>query len=235
MNLLEAISYLRTNILDDVGGLGSDWESFTDTDSTSLQLRWTNEELVSSINEAINQVYRRILPVKEMNDAFDITTVSGTSEYTLDPRILQIEGIRSKTTGKILKRIAIEDLWADEKLFTKQGTPVSYIPNIDTGIIHLYATPDVSDTYSLLVYRLPLKSLSWDDPYTDIELRREFIIPMLSYAASICYEKDEANTLDPNRVVYFLSKFNQEFPATSAYSDTRKRRTSNRSIEYGGY
>ena len=67
MKLIEAMKYLRENILDDIGGLGADWCSFSEDDADSLQLRWGNEELVANINEAMNQVYRRILPVKEYN------------------------------------------------------------------------------------------------------------------------------------------------------------------------
>lgn len=239
MNLLEAVTYLRTNILDDIGGLGSDWESFLDTDSSSLQLRWTNEELASNINEAVNQAYRRILPVKEMNEVFDITTEANTATYTVNPKILQIEGVRSQETGKTLIRIDIESVWDERDIFTRSNTPTCYIPNLDTGKIVFYPKPVKEVTYSLLVYRLPLKTLVWDENTVDscdnIELREEFIVPMLNYAAALCYEKDEANTLDPNRVSFFIAKFNQEFPQTSAYSDNRKRKTSNRSVKYGGY
>jgi len=235
MTLLEAITYLRTNLLDDVGGLGADWSYFDALDSSSLQLRWGNEELVSNINEALSQVYRRILPVKEMNSIFDITTITGVGTYPLDPRILQVVGVKSQSTGKTLTRTDIEAVWDDRSLFTEQKTPICYIPNLDSGNISFYAIPAEADTYSLLVYRLPLVPLKWSDRDLDIELREEFIVPMLDYAAALCYEKDEANTLDPNRTAYFMNKFDREFTVTSAYSDTRKRYTSNRAIKYGGY
>ena len=234
MDLLEAVSYLRQNILDDVGGIGSDWDSFTEDDTSSFQLRWENEELVSNINEAINQVYRRILPVKEVNISFDITTVQGTSLYELDARILQIVGIRDTATNKTLTRIDLDSVWEDEKLLTEEKTPQFYIPNYDTGSITFYKVPTEAVTYSILAYRLPLVTQSWDNSDTELELREEFVVPMLWYAASLSYDKDEANIADPGRSLYFLQKFNQEFPQTSAYSDTRKRRTSNRPIKYGG-
>lgn len=234
MKLLEAVTYLRENILDDIGGLNLNWASFTEDGTDSLQLRWTNEELVSNINEAMNQVYRRILPVKESNPDFNITSSIGQSEYSLNNKILNIQGMRSSTTGLTLERIDIEDLWNFKDLRTKVGAPTKYIPNYDTGSITLYPQPSASDTYNILAYRLPISTLNWDYEENIIELREEFIIPMLWFAASLSYDKDEANTLDPNRSVYFLQKFNQEFVPTSAYSDVRKRRTSNRSIRYGG-
>lgn len=234
MNLLSAVTYLRTNILDDIGGIGVSWETFTNTDTSSLQLRWTNEELVSNVEEAIKQVYRRILPVKEVNPLFDITTVEGTSDYVLDSRILQIEGIRSSTTNKTLCRLDLNDVWLDKDFTTLQGTPEYFIPNYDTGSIRFYRIPKAVDTYNLLIYRLPLSELSWSTNTKAIELRDEFIVPMLFYATALCYEKDEANVLDPTRSLYFHQKFNQEFPMTSSYSDVRKRRTSNKEVKYGG-
>ena len=234
MNLITAVTFLRKNILDDVGGLDADWASFSSDDTDTLQLRWTNEEIVSNINEAMNQVYRRILPVKDSSNTFDISAVPGTSDYTLDPRILRIKGVRDTTTNKSLKQLDLEDVWENDHLFTEQKTPECYIVNYDSGSITFYKTPSENVVYSLLVYRLPLETLSWDDNYCDIELREEFIVPMLWYAAALCYEKDEANILDPERVAYFTGKFNREFTTTSAYSDTRKRRTARRSTRYGG-
>lgn len=234
MELIDAITYLRENILDDVGGLGADWSSISDDDTSSFQLRWNNEELVSNINAAIELVYRRILPVKEDNSLFNITTTQGVSSYSLDSRILQIVGIRDTTTNKVLKRLDIEELWENDKFNTEEQTPSYYIPNYDTGSITFHKVPKEAVTYSLLVYRLPLVKQDWFENDLEIELRDEFIIPMLWGAAAICYEKDEANTADPNRSIYYLQKFNQEFPVTSAYSDVRKRRTSNRTVKYGG-
>jgi len=234
VELLDAVKYLRENILDDIGGLGADWETFSEDDTSSFQLRWNNEELVSNINAAVELVYRRILPVKEINDDFDITTNQGTSTYILDPRILQIVGVRDTNVNKTLKRIDIEEVWDSDKFDITQRTPTHYIPNYDTGSITFYKTPLETVTYSLLTYRLPLSKLLWDDNEKSIELRDEFIVPMLWGAAAMCYEKDEANTADPNRSIYYLQKFNQEFPVTSAYSDVRKRRTSNRVVKYGG-
>jgi len=234
VELLDAVKYLRENILDDTGGLGSDWSTTTDTDTSSFQLRWSNEELVSNINAAINLVYRRILPVKEINSLFNVTTVQGESVYLLDSRILQVIGVRDLSTNKVLERMDIEDVWESDKFNSNQHTPTYYIPNYDTGYITFHKVPKETVEYSLLVNRLPMVQQLWDDNEVDIELREEFIIPMLWGAAAICYEKDEANIADPGRSIYYLQKFNQEFPFTSAYSDTRKRRTSNRSVKYGG-
>jgi len=236
MKLVDAVSFLRTNILDDSGGISVTWDIYDDNDQSSFQLRWRNEELVNNINEALNQVYRRILPVKEVNSLFNIKTKDGIQSYKLDPRILQVKGVKSVTTHRSLSIIDIQDEWNNTKSETITGTPNRVILDYNTGTITFYPIPTSSteDIYKLLVYRLPLYPLTWENQDEEIELREEFVIPMLDYAAYLCYNKDEANTLDPNRSLMFLQRFNQEFPFTSAYSDIRKRRTNNRSIKYGG-
>ncbi len=236
MRLIDAVEYLRNNVLDDMGGTSAVWDVYDDNDYSSFQLRWGNEELVSNINEALNQVYRRILPVKEVNSKFDIKTKDGQQSYELDPRILQVEGVRSKSTNEPLDIIDIDDVWHNAKNYNQQGKPTRVLLDYNTQTINFFRIPDANnlDTYSLLVYRLPLYPLCWENNEEEIELREEFIIPMLDYAAHLCYNKDEANTLDPNRSLMFLQRFNQEFPFTSAYSDVRKRRTTNKSVRYGG-
>ena len=232
MNLLELIEYMRVSILDDTGGLGIDWTGISDTDNEATMLRWSNEELTQNINEAIRQVYRRILPVKDI--AITISVVAGTDTYALNPLILQLLGVKSPLTNKALGALDIEDIWDVPQWEGNSGDPLYYIPNYDTGNIRLYPTPTQSDTLDLMYYRLPLVELAWTSNTVTPELRTEFQIPMLNYALFLAYMKDEANSNDPQKATNFLALFNQEFPATSAYSDNRKRKTTNRQIKYGG-
>lgn len=230
MNLLELVTYLRDNILDDSGGQGVDWTTYSDTDFDSVQLRWTNEELVSNINESIRQVYRRIHPVK---DLIDVDIEIGTTTYTLPEYVLKIIGVK-REDGRELEEKGLEDIWELKDMNTKTGDLAKFIPNDINNTLRVFPSPLKNETISVLIYRLPLTELSWDDYEGIPELRADFHIPLLFYAAHLCYLKDEANTLDPGRAKDFLSMFDREFPFTSAYSNTRKRRTANRAIKYGG-
>lgn len=231
MTLLELVTYLRTNILDDNGGTGVDWTSSTDTTFDSIQLRWTNEELVANINEAIRQVYRRTNPIK---DIYSIPVVINQNTYNLPKYILSIENVK-RSTGHPVQPQSIDDLWELTDLNTRVGDVLYYVPDMLQNTIRFYPTPNAIDTISLLIYRLPITELSWDDFDKIPELRAEFHIPLLFYAAHLCYLKDEANTIDPNRASSFLSMFDREFPFTSAYSNIKKSRKTGRLIKYGGY
>ena len=230
MNLLQLVTHLRVNILDDTGGQGVDWTSYSDTTFDSTQLRWGNDELVRNINEAIKQIYRRTHPVK---DLITIDVDGTTDQYNLPYSTLKILGVR-RQTGRELAEVSMEELWSLKQMDTQVGDPSRYCPNDVGNVIRIFPTPVNPETLSIIIYRLPLVDLSWTSQSSVPELRDEFHIPMLFYAAHLCYMKDEANTLDPNRSKTYLDMFDREFPFLSAYSSIRKRRTANRPVSYGG-
>jgi hypothetical protein len=230
MNTEELVSHLRTNILDDNGGNGADWTAFEDDDAGSIQLRWGNEELIRNINEAITLVYRRTTPAKDMST---IPVVAGTSVYPLPIQSLEVLLVKL-SNGKALSETDVESLWNNQAFFTDTAEPRYYISDMAANTISLYPKPDKNDTLVYMYYRLPLIPLSWDSPYINPELRVEFQLPMLFYAAHLCYMKDEVNTLDPKRAATYLALFDAEFPPLSSYAAMRKSKTANRAINYGG-
>jgi hypothetical protein len=236
MTLKELVKYLRVSILDDTGGTGVDFEVITDSDDESQLLRWTNEELTSYINESINQVYRRILPVQKNETTFDITLIAATHTYSFDPRIIRIIGVKLVTAKKQLRLLDTQEIWDLSNTWdTIAGTPTDFIIDYETESLRFFPIPVAADTATLFVNRFPLTTFTWlTDQATSPELRQEYQIPMLYYAAALSYQKDEANSLDPEKEGKFLQLFDREFPFTSAYSEIRKRRTAYRGVRYGG-
>lgn len=230
MTLLELVTHLRRNILHDVGGTGTDWASWSESDYDSIQLRWNNEELVSFINEAIRVVYRRTNPVK---DLYQLDLVKDTYLYSLPDYIIEVLKAK-RSNGKYIKEASMDQYWDYTEYNTKTGEPAYFFPDVEGSKLRFYPIPSVDETIDLMVYRLPKTELSWDDNEASPELRVEYQIPMLFYAGAMCYLKDEANTLDPRRSAELMAMFDREFPFTSAYSNIRKGRTTNRPIKYGG-
>ena len=230
MNCLQLVSHLRLNILHDTGGEGAEWETFSDENFDSIQLRWRNEELVANINQAINVVYRRTNPVKDVDTMSILATVS---TYPLPTYCLEVTNAKL-ANGKALGEVSVDDLWNNQEFFTNNKEPSYYMSDMTQSSIVLYPTPVVNTTLTYLFYRLPKVPLDWNNPTASPELREEFQLPMLFYAAHLCYMKDEANVLDSKRAADFLSLFDLEFPPLSAYGTMRKAKTSNRAISYGG-
>ena len=230
MTLLELVKYLRSNILHDLGGTGANWSSWSESDYDSIQLRWTNEELVSYINEAISQVYRRTNPIK---DFYQLNITADINTYPIPSYILEILKVKGGN-GRPLQVKSMDDFWDLQSYNTFKGEPNSFFPDVEQGNIRIYPTPLSADTLDMMIYRLPKSRLSWGNPGEVPELREEYQIPMLFGAAALCYLKDEANTLDPQRSNTLTLMFDREFPFTSSYSNIRKGRTANRPVSYGG-
>lgn len=230
MNCLQLVSYLRNNILYDTGGEGVDWTTFSDDVFDSMQLRWKNEELVANINEAIKLVYRRTHPIKDIGT---IDVVALTNKYSIPTYSLEIQDAKL-ANGKALEKVSVDALWRNQSFLTDINEPRFYIPDMEQNSITLYPIPSADTTITYLYYRLPTTDLDWTDNEAYPELREEFHLPMLFYAAHLCYMKDEANTIDPKRADTYLAQFDREFPPLSAYGSMRKNKTANRAIAYGG-
>lgn len=227
MTLLELVSFLRTNILDDTGGHDVDWASYSEVEPGAFQMRWGNEELVANINESIRQVYKRINPVQ---DSYALSVLSGVKDYTLPSYIRKVLSGR-RADGRVLEEKSVADYLSDD-FETNTGDLEAYIPDQETGKLRIYPEPVANETVTLLVYRYPKTELTWDSPDSSPELRLDYQIPMLNYAAFLCYMKDEANSYDPQRANTFSALFDREFPFTSSYSSARKARTTNRPVKF---
>jgi len=253
MKLIDLIKYLRVNILDDRGGHKIDWTSITEDSEESVMLRWSNEELTAYIQEALYQVYRRILPAHGYYTELDINVLPGQSVYDLDSRILRVFSGRLLSSKRDLTLCDLQQLnknGSDNSFLDETGNPTSLIVDYTAGQIRVHPQPDFSnlvetpplsgtfieqgEQLTLLVNRLPLRKLKFASSLSRVEIRDEFAVPMLDYAAYLSYSKDEANTLDPQGAERRLVAFNREFPQTSAYSDVRKRRSTRNQTRYGG-
>lgn len=235
MDLSSLIKHLRVSILDDTGGTGVLWEDLDEDDDASAQLRWSNEELTTFINEAFKQAHRRSLLIKSIEPTFNITVSTGTSTYAIDSRIIRIKGTKLASTGKKLDELEYEDVMDITDWDSKTGTPTHYLIDYGTNQITLYPQPVADDTITLLAYREEMAPLSWAAPTGEPDIDERYQLSALHYAAYMAYNKDEANTFDPTRANYHYALFEQAFGgAITAYAEKRRRRSRRRGIQYGG-
>lgn len=235
MTLLELVTYLRVSILDDEGGTSLEWIDITEDDDEHVQFRWTNEELTKYIDLAQKQVARTLLCFKSDDAQFAVSVVADTAEYTLNTDIIKIKGMYLDSTGKEIYKKELEDFVGISQWRTKTGTPDYAIIDENKDKIKLYPIPTEDDTLNLIVYHLPLTELDWETAETQSpEIREEYQIPMLYWAAHLAYQKDAANALDPEASLKMRGLFEQEFGIHTAKSETKQRRSRNRRIAYGG-
>lgn len=234
MTLFELVKHLRETILDDTGGTGISWEDIVETDDAVSLLRWSNEELTRLINAAQIQACRSAFLLK--NSTLSIDVVADQPLYYIDKSIIKIKNAFLDSTGNELRKVEIEDLYSVPRWKNVAGLPNRYIVDYATGVLRLYPIPVDDDTISLISYVLPQTTMDWSTKEIDEpEIKEQFQLDMLYYAAYLAYQKENANTFDPNRSEKFKLLFESQFSNTSAYGDTRRERTRNRPIRYGGY
>lgn len=233
MYLLDQVKYLRESILDDVGGTSVVWQKITESDAEASQLRWTNEELSFFLTQAEREIARRTKVLKDTSGNYDITTVVNQMDYPLDQKILRV--FHAEADGQLLRDLEIEELinqyhWRDRK-----GKPSRIITDFGARKVTLWPVPDAIYTINLIVDRLPLKDLNWEDAEAQSpEIPEMHHFPMINYAAYLAYMKDEANALDPTRAASYKALFDADYPDQSWNSEIRKMRNRNRTVRYGG-
>lgn len=231
MTLQELITDIRTRLLDDTGGAGTDWT----LEASKRLLRWSNQELTELINEAMRETARR---VKSITDNQTINVIAGTGSYSLDPLAFKIRRAKlaSVTTAGTLDEVSWKDLDAMRPDWeTRTGTPTHYMLDWEKGRVTLYPIPIVDDILNLNVYRYPESDMTLDNWDSDEpELEEEYQRNALYWAAKLAYEKDEPNSIDDERVIKMEATYISHFGVPeSAYAIERKKRTK-RSISYGG-
>jgi len=230
------VKFLRESILDDIGGTGVVWQDITEDLDEAQQLRWTNEELTSFLNEAIRTACRSAMLIKEENALFDIAVTADQATYALHEKVLEVLDAYYDSNGKSLTKVEIEEIRSNPSWRTQTSEmPLYYIVDYNTGTITLYPTPSASETIHIFATRLPLTDLDWAYAETDThELNSRYDLPFIHGAAYFAYMKDEANSFDPGRSEYFRNLFEREFGHLSHYGANRRSRTKNKTIRYGG-
>lgn len=230
MTLLELITALREDILDDTGGDAVIWQDSTKQDL----LRWSNSALTRYINQAQNEVAIRTRCIRDASGT--IAVKIGTSVYQLDDKALDIERVKLTGYNQKLHPVSWKTLDQQNSRWEDQtGTPEYYIPDWSTGYIKLYPEPIADDTISLIVDRLPKRDLrlaqwSSDKP----EIPEEWQYKMLHWAAHLAYSKDEPNTIDPQKAVLHDQLFTREFGHSENLYTTERKKKPIRAVRYGG-
>jgi hypothetical protein len=226
-NLKELVTYLRTDILDDLGGTGVDWTQ----DNSSSLLRWTNEELTRFINEAQKEVAKRTYVLRDSTSYLTkFKLKDGRQNYPLDEKILQINVLYVDGITYPLDKISYKDILGVADWRSDKGRPEYYFTDWSNGYVTFRYIPDSNydgKQVSMQVFRLPIKDLTWSNNTEEPEVPEEMQYVMLYWAAHLAYQKDEPNSLSEERSGYYASKFTAEFgPKESYYSSERKKRKS---------
>lgn len=197
MTLLEIRTDIRGSLDDDVG-------------ATESQQLWTDAELNGYTNEAVEVFCRELPLIIDSSTAADgdaialcqITTVDGTQDYALSPKVVAIR--RAKVSGELRPLVETEmdlldknDSYWDDVSANYRKTPLYYLLGKETDKLTLIRCPDDIYTVNLTVQRLPLVDLSADGDVP--EINNSYHRLLLSYIRHKAYMKRDVETFSERK------------------------------------
>ena len=191
MTLLEIRTNIRGSLDDSIG-------------ATASQQLWSNVELNGYINEAV-EVFCRELPLiidSSTVAVCQITTVDGTQDYALSPKVVAIR--RAKISGELrplfetdMDAMDQQDPYWDDVSAIYRQTPLYYLLGKETDKFTLVKCPDDIYTVNLTVQRLPLVDLVDDGDIPEISSAYHRLL--FSYIRYKAYMKRDVETFSERK------------------------------------
>lgn len=195
MLLSELATELRQDILED-------WNEHNASD---YPYKWSDTKILRYFNEAIQEACLRA-PLYQSTATFSV--VSGTSSYTLDKEVRQIDRVNLAAVTYPLTQFSEAEMdakygaiWRDDT-----GTPLAYSRKDDEII--LYPEPIAADTMTVLHYRLPDRLYAFgEEPPIPYEHHR----CLLYWAAYKAFMSPDIDLGNMERALSFLALFEGHF------------------------
>jgi hypothetical protein len=189
MTLTELLDELRENILRDSSGLVS---------GTSDKL-WSDEALVRYINDAYFRFCRLTLSLTDRTSSLtEVALESGVSVYPLDKSVLGVISARLAGAPTDLSRtghgVLDTPFRTDDSLFfdinilaaLPPGKPMAFATDEEDASFRVYPEPSADyagQLINLRLVRMPLARMSLDRPSEEPEIREEWQLGVLDWAA----------------------------------------------------
>lgn len=190
---------------------------------------WSDEEIVSFLNEAVNEVAERALLIEDHSTpaACSIALQAGVGEYTLHPSVIKIK--RATWNGRPLHETSTEKLDCEHVAWeTLVGRPSQFI-HTGSDTLRLYRIPRAEDvaqasTLELTVYRTPLNPYTVDDPGEVPEVKTLYHDRLMQWMYRCAYLKKDSEAFDPNAAAKHEAAFIASFGQRPDANVQRKRR-----------
>lgn len=229
MTLFEIRTEIRGSLDDAVG-------------ATESQQLWPDAELNRNTNEAVDVFCRELPLIIDSSTATDgesialcqITTVDGTQDYALSPKVVSI--MRAKVSGETSPLVKTEmdlmdrdDSYWDDVSSSYRKKPLYYLLGKETDKLTLIRCPDDIYTVNLTVQRLPLVDLVDDGDIPEISSNYHRLL--LSYILFKAYSKRDVETFSERKAAGYKKEHLDDLE--KARVDIMRRTTSRRSVGIG--
>ncbi len=196
-------------------------------DDTKPDYLWSDEEITSYLNDAVNEACERALLIEDRTTA-DVCTVSlsiGEPNYPIHDSIIKIK--RVTLGGARLPETSVEAMDEEETFWeNRSGKPTRFIRDGETSI-RVVPTPVEAADLSMTVYRTPLEPLVVDRPDESPEIKSIYHYRLLPWVYRCALLKQDAETLDKDRALEQEILFTFNFGVRPDANVQRKHRDRN--------
>lgn len=191
---------------------------------TVLPYLWSDEEITSHLNDAVNEACERALLIEDKTTSA-VCTLSlevGTASYALHDSVVKVK--RVVLGGKPLTETSVEKMDASDPFWeSREGDPSEYLLEGSTGI-RFDTIPTTAADASLTVYRTPLVPLSTADMTAEPEIKSLYHKRLLPWVYRCALLKHDAETYDKERADVQEAIFTRSFGERPDANVQRKRR-----------
>lgn len=205
---------------------------------------WTSSEIYQYINDAQNMFTRLTGGIADATSPVtQVEATAGATFISLSPKILKIRTVQRVSDYQDVELLNIEDMQRPSvsrdyglstrfsRLDATTGPVRALILGMEANRARLVDIPEVTDTLSLTVYRMPLEDITASGQ--DLEVDEQHHEHLLLWVKRCAHMKQDAEAYDRGRA----ERFEQQFVTycEQAKLERERREHKYRTVAYGGY
>ena len=188
---------------------------------------WSNSYLLRALNQAEIQACRRAYAIidKDTASVCCITLSASVATFALHSKILTVRRVQIGSADYPLTQITKVQL--DEQYpgwWSVYGVPEHYLIDTTDNTITVYPYPQSVDVASMVVARLPLKSMTLAGSSVP-EVPDMYHQELLIWGRREAYLKPDSDTFDPERARAAEEEFTAKFGPLPSARDERLRKS----------
>lgn len=215
----------------------------SDVRDTSEPYLWEDAEIFSYMDDAQKMFCRLQGGIADSSSALTLLNVSAGDKFAAyDPRILKLRSAYREDNGREIELLNYEDLQFRQaesdygyrpgfRIDNSEGELRALILGMEANRVRLWRIPTEAQDIRLVVYRLPLETISAEGQ--ELEIDEVHHRHLLHWMKHLAHQKQDAETYDRGRAEQFRTEFLAY--CDQAKAEREKREHKYRTIAYGGY
>ncbi len=193
---------------------------------------WSDAFIIGAIDDAQKQFARKTDGLADASTpaVVDLAVVAGLDTLPLHPSILKIRAAHRTDTGRPVEVVNQEDMDTRGAYFDgRAGRLRALVIGAEPNVVRLWPVPNETITVRLSVFRLPIVTITDDEP---LEVAPQHRRHLLLWVKHLAYSVHDAETFDKTKAADFELAF--ETYCKRAAAEQARARYKPRTVAYGG-